>query len=181
MPNLFEDATTILSVGIFLEVVLGIYLAWTGRGWALLAMGGVLAATLVGLVVERVVVTPRERVAATLEAARAGLTANQRETVLLEISPEAAEVRRLVDAALGEFEFTETRIRDLKITLEPPDHPVRAVARFLGLASFHSRRGEVPYQNYLAEFVVRLELRQNRWLITAVDEVHPGGLQHLRR
>ena len=64
MTTLIEDPTPILVVGILIEAVLAIALLRTGRGvllWAMLAVAGL---TGLGLLLERWVVTERERVEA---------------------------------------------------------------------------------------------------------------------
>ncbi len=76
MTLLFENPLRIIFIGIVIEAVLGIVLLRTGRGALLWAMLGVLALTLAGVVVERLVVTEKERVEMTLDGITSALEAN---------------------------------------------------------------------------------------------------------
>ena len=46
-------------------------------------------------------------------------------------------------------------------------------AEFDGGVDFRDRQGEFPYGHYRAHFVVELELRDGRWLVTDHVEYHP--------
>ena len=70
---MLDGPIPILCTGIILEIVLGLILLRTGRGWAMIGMGLVAVATLLGIGVERLIVTDTKRVKATLENARAAV------------------------------------------------------------------------------------------------------------
>ena len=89
MTLLFENPLRIIFIGIVIEAVLGIVLLRTGRGAMLWAMLGVLALTLAGVAVERLVVTEKERVEMTLDGITSALEANDLTRVLSYIAPDA--------------------------------------------------------------------------------------------
>lgn len=178
MPNIFEDRVSIILYGAVIEAILAIILWRTGRGRYLTMMVVVAAVVLVLLVVERLVVTDRERITATLESARAAVQANDLPGVLDQIAPSAKEARQYTELALRRLEFSEARIRDLKINIDNRAKPPVAKAQLTGFTSFKDRRGEFPYNNYLAELVVELQKTPDRrWLITDIVEVQPTGLK----
>ena len=78
---MFESPWPLLIVGLVLEAVLAIVLFRTGRGAVLWAMGGVALLVLLGVLIEQWTVTDTKRIRQTLEAAAAGLQANDAQRV----------------------------------------------------------------------------------------------------
>jgi hypothetical protein len=174
MTTLLENPWPVILFGIVAEAVLGIILWRTGRGRLLWAMAGVLIVVLAGVTLEWLVVTEREQVVATLEGAAKALGANDRRGVMAYVDPSASEIRELVDWGFKVADFTDAKITTLEI--ENIDHqtsPPTARVHVKGIVSFKDRRGESPYERYLADLTVQLHLTSGRWLITAV-EWHDG-------
>ena len=115
MAFLVEGPWTILFIGIAVEAILGLALMQTGRGKYFIAMIGMAVVVVIALVVERLVVTDREAVEQTLDAAVAAARKNDVNGVLDCISPSAKEAREYVRWIFGRFEVQEGHISDLEI------------------------------------------------------------------
>jgi hypothetical protein len=166
MTILFENPWWIIFAGVVIEAVLGIVLFRTGRGILLWAMLGVLALTLLGVLIERLVVTDRERVEMTLDGITAALEANDLNRVLSYVSPDATQTRRRAAWALGIIEVQSARFYGLEITINRLTSPPTAKASFLGHIAYRDRKGEFPYNNYASRFVVDLRKQGEVWIVT---------------
>ncbi len=169
MTALLEDPTAALMVGILAAMVLGVALVRTGRGIYLLALAGVILATL-GLVgLEWLVVTEVERVEATVEAGAAALESNDLAEVLSFCAPEAAAPRRAARRALDSARLTQVKITDLRVTINRLSSPPTATAEVTALLSGRGRRGE--FDQVSRPVSVRLFLRPQgeRWLVTGYE------------
>ncbi len=171
MTILFENPLRIIFIGIVIEALLGIVLFRTGRGALLWAMLGVLALTLAGVVVERMVVTQRERVEMTLDGITSALEANDLKRVLSYIAPGAVQTRNRAAWALGRIEVQSARIYKLEITINRLTSPMTAKAAFFGHVRYRDRQGEIPYNNYGSRFVVDLHKEGAAWVVTGHVEV----------
>lgn len=83
-----ESPWPILIVGLVAEALLAVALFRTGRGKLLWPIGGVALLVLLGLVAERYTVTDTKLVRQTLDAAAAGLVANDKDRVKACIVPD---------------------------------------------------------------------------------------------
>ncbi len=102
---LFENPWWIIFTGVIIEAVLGIILYRTGRGALVWAMLAVLVLMVSGVIVERLVVTERERVEMTLDGIVAALEANDLNRVLSYVALEAVETRRRAAWAMSASKF----------------------------------------------------------------------------
>lgn len=165
MMILLESPWPVLLIGIAVEAVLAIMLLRTGQGrvlWAMVAAG---ALTLAGLVVERLVVTDREAVEHTLDAAVAAVEANDLNRVLECISPTAPQTRADARFLLGRVEIRMARIGSLEITVNRLTSPPTAKAKLLAIGAGRDRRGEFPDQNFSQKVTVELRREGDRWLV----------------
>ncbi|HEV7221105.1 MAG TPA: hypothetical protein VGN42_00290, partial [Pirellulales bacterium] len=111
MSWLFEDPTTLLVAGVLIEALLAVALInsrQTKLAWAML---GVMALMILGLSIERLVVTDYEQIETVLDATAASLAANDVEGVLAKIDPQAAGMRQQVQATLGHAHVNAAHIR----------------------------------------------------------------------
>jgi hypothetical protein len=176
MSLLFENPLRIIFIGVIVEVILGIVLLRTGRGALLWAMIGVFALTGIAVVVERLVVTEKERVEMTLDGITSALEANDLNRVLGFIAPTAVQTRNRAAWALGRIEVQSARIYRLEITINRLTTPMTARASFFGHISYRDRQGEIPYSNYGSRFVVDLRKQGDAWVVTGhVEEQEMGG------
>ena len=165
MTALLEDPTYLIAFGVVAEAVLGFILVRTGRGSLMVAMAGVLLLVTAGVALEWLVVTETERVEAVIDGAAAALEDNDRR-VLQYIDPSDDYSRRRALWALREVEFTQIKIRDLKIKINDLTSPPTATANFIGVVSGRDRTGEFGHLTRPAGCALELSRRQGRWLIT---------------
>lgn len=176
MDILFEHPWWIISIGVSIEVVLAIILLITRRGTLLWWMLGVLAVTLLSLLIERLVVTDRERIEATLYGGAAALEANDLQRVLSYFPKEAQEARNVVTMIMQRFEVQTARIYNLEIKIDMQSKPPAAKATFLAFASYHDRKGEMPYDNYASNLIVDLRKHGDMWALTGhIEEQNREG------
>jgi len=172
MTTLFENPWWIIFFGIILEAVLGIILFRTGRGALLWAMFGLFAFVILGVLVERIVVTEREQVEMTLDGITSALEANDINRLLSLVSSEAVQTRQRAAWAMGRIEVQSARIYKLEITVNQLTSPHTAKASFFGHISYRDRQGEIPYNNYGSNFVVDLRKENDIWVVTGHVEEH---------
>ncbi len=176
MNILFENPLRIIFIGIVVEAVLGIALFRTGRGAILWAMIGTLALTVLGVIIERVVVTENERIEMTLDGITSALEANDLNRVLSYISPGAVKTRNRAAWAMGRIEVQSARFYRLNITINRLTSPMTAKAAFFGHVSYRDRQGEIPYSNYGSRFIVELRKEGKTWVVTGhVEEQEMEG------
>jgi hypothetical protein len=166
MSIFIESPWPILFIGIAVEAVLAFLLLQTGRGKFLIAMIGVAAIVGVGLIVERLVVTDREAVENTLDAAVAAVKRNDLAGALGCISPSAEAPRNLTRWVFGRVDFQEAHIGDLDIKISRLSSPPTADAKFLAVGKGKDRKGEWPYQGFAQHVTLQLRLEGGRWLVT---------------
>lgn len=164
-----ESPWPILFIGIAIEAVLAIFLLRTGRGAALLGMIGVAVFVLLGLLVEWLVVTDREAVQHTLDAAVAAVEANDIERLLSCISPSAQQARKDARWVLGRVEVKMARINDLEIKVNRLTNPPTATAKFQAIGTGRDRKGEFPYQTFAQRVTVELRQENDRWLVAGYN------------
>ncbi len=169
MTAWLEDPTAALVLGLLAAVVLAVALVRTGRGIHLLALAGVILATL-GLVgLEWLVVTEVERVEATVEAGAAALESNDLPRVLEFCAPEAETPRRAAQWALDHARFTQVKITDLRVTINRLTSPPTATAEVTALLSGRGRGGEFDEPSRPVSLRLFLRPHGDRWLVTGYE------------
>jgi hypothetical protein len=166
---LLESPWPILFTGIAIEAVLAVVLLRTGRGYVLWAMIGTAIIVLVGLVIERLVVTDREAIENGLDAAVAAAEANNIDRLLDCISPTAQETRNDARWMLDRIEVRSCYVRNLTITINDRTNPPTARAHFLAVGQGTDRKGEFPYRSYSRHVTVELRRENGHWLATGYD------------
>jgi len=116
------------------------------------------------------VVTDREQIQIAVESARAAIQANDRETVLAHIAPDAAQVRRLVSASMRHYTFSEVRIFDMQITIEPDIRPDTAEVHVSGLVALTDHSGQVSVGQSGVTVTAVFERIDGRWQVTTITE-----------
>jgi hypothetical protein len=177
MTWLYEDASTILYGGIACVAVLTIVLLQVGRGVALLGL--VISAALVGLLllVERNVVTDKERVEETLWAAASALEANDVPALLQLLSESNPEMRRSAEGYMGFIRIERVRIgSDLKIVINELTSPASASVSFTGRLQFDTQRGDSPFKNDVAKYSLSFLREDQQWRIAGYQRDPLGGL-----
>jgi len=164
--------------GIVAEAILAVVLVTSRRPAIFWGMLGALVLTVAGVVVERLVVTDRERVEAAMDGIVAALNANDLEGLLRDyIAPDALGTRGRAVWALNRVQVHRANYHNLRVTINRLTSPITADAEFDGVVDYRDRLGEFPYSHYAARFVVELELRDGRWLVTDHVEQDIYGIE----
>ena len=162
-----ENPVPIIVTGIVVEAILGAILVSTRRGAILWWMLGVLILVVIGLVVERLVVTENKRIVATLDGAKAALEANDLNRLLPYLAPSAAQTRDRASQVLGMVEFVSISLRGLQIgEINRLTSPPTVQTRFTAIIGFRDRTGSIPYEHRPVGLIVGLRKEGDRWLIT---------------
>ena len=134
MSALFESGFPfwMLLVSLFLAaVILAAMWAATARREPLIGAGIVLALMPLAWMVERLLVTDREAIEATLFAIAAEVKNNNRAAVLRYIHSQASELRAKAEAEMGNYRFNECKINRIhEIVVSGDKRPKSAVASF---------------------------------------------------
>jgi hypothetical protein len=176
MTTLVENPMPVILFGIIAEAVLATLLVSTRQGAFIWAMLGVLVLVLAGVALEMLVETEVERVEATLDGAVDALEDND-VTRLLEqyVSTRAMNTRRRAITAMEMVEITSAKISGVDISINRLTSPPTADARFRGVVHFEPQTEWTHRSWYPADFIVKLRLEEDRWLITDHVEVSEIG------
>jgi hypothetical protein len=174
MTWLTENPWPFLLIGLVVEIVLVLILLSTGRGALLSAIAGVAVLNIVLLVAERVIVTDRERIAASLDELAAALANNDVPAVLEFIAPAATAIRRRAEHELPLVKFNDVKVvSDVETTINETADPPSAVSTFNGRFSLkYIKGGTSPYEMIVRRFRVTFQKLDGRWLITDAEESH---------
>jgi hypothetical protein len=168
MSWLTEDPTVILlAIGV---IAVGIIIAIlkTGRGLYLTWLGGLVLLAFLVIVVERYIVTDREKVEDTLYGAAAALEAGDVEAVASYLAASGEALEREVRSRMRTTEIRQARIvSDLRIDFSPLETPPKAIASFLGRVEFKAT--SVPLEQYLGRFKIQLVKEGERWLVQSYE------------
>ena len=175
MSPLTEDPTVLIAAGVLIEALLAVALVKSGRTVLIAVMVGVLAVVLAGVVVERLVVTPREEVEATLDDAAREVEHNDVEGVLSHVDPAAGAFRGAIQSWLPRIQVREAAIRDLRIEVNRQTSPPTARAEFIGRVNGNFHETGFDHTTVLRHFTVEFRKQGDRWLMTAYQDREPFG------
>ena len=170
MTWLVENPIPIVLGGIAIEVILAVMLVQTRRGSALAAMVIVFLITAGLLVVEWLVVTPREQVERLLDDVASALETNDLSQVLRYVSPDATEMRDAAERTLPEIDMREARITDRpQITVNELTVPPSAKAKFTARFDARWQKDGMPVGKPLLRFQLTLVREDDRWLLSEYE------------
>src|SRR5436190_17811752 len=136
MTWLFEQQLVIVALGVGLILALGAAWSASGRNELLYCLGAAFVLLIAGLITERMVVTDREAIHATLLTIARDVQNNNRRAVLAHIYSGAPELRKKADAELPSYQFTECRVTKIhKIEVDRSAEPHSAIVEFNIIAS----------------------------------------------
>ena len=123
MTTLLDNPIPILVAGVVVEIILAIPLLTTRRTKWLFWMGGVLVLTLLLLLVEHLVVTPREEVETTLNDLAAAIewetddldAKEQASLMKIQIIPQLTSIKLILKLALNQSSLYLRKIIILKV------------------------------------------------------------------
>jgi hypothetical protein len=166
MPVLFENPLAIAVVGgLFATFALVVFLARRSLA-SLVALGGIIAVTLLLMLIERLVVSDREQVETGVDSVLAAVEANDLPTVLTWIDPAAVSVRADVQALMPLVKVDKARaMGEIEVTINDAANPPTAMSRFRAfLDGVHGSSGmRVAYFNQQVD--VDWVKQGDRWLI----------------
>ena len=178
MQSLIESPWPVLFVGVLIEAGLAVAVLRTGKGklfWLMLLVG---VLTLAGLGVERMVVTDREAITDTLKTACRAVEDNDIDRLLGCIVPSADGPRRMSRSVLDRFDVDNAWMQNLRIEINQLTSPPSADAHFKAIGKGKDRKGQIPYNAYSQNVVVKLQKSGDRWLVTgySIEGVTPNRL-----
>ena len=133
---------------------------------SLVALGGAILLTLLGLLVERFVETEREQIERAVPEVLAAVEANDLPGVLASIDPAAAQVRGDASALMPLIKVEKARaLSAIEVEINSSTAPPTALSRFRGfLQGIHTRSGmQVGYFNQQVD--INWVKRGEQWLI----------------
>ena len=166
MTRFLESPTPAILIGLGLGSVLVIVFLQTRRVAALGGIVLVVLLTIAAVVVERVVVTEREEIEATIYGIAAAAEANDIPGVLAYLAPEAKYIRGLVNRHMPNSVVEKARILSrLTITIDNDAWPPTASAEFIGFVSGKWGRDRINAMQR-ANIEATFEKTGDRWIIT---------------
>lgn len=164
MTWLAENPLPIAVAGALLAAFAALVFSARRNLGSLIALAGVVAATLLLLAVERLVVTEREKVESALAELLAAVEANDVPGALVWINPAAVDMRADAQALMPSVKVDQARATSVEVVLNEQANPLTATSRFRGkLLGLHTRLGTpITYVNQQVD--VAWVKRDGRWL-----------------
>jgi hypothetical protein len=142
METLYENPWPAVLFGGLIVAILGSGWIQTGKRWLLALMGLAILLTVGAVMLERVVVTDREAVRATLFEIAELVEQNRIDDALAYVHSGSPQVRQQVNGELPAFDFVSVDIkRNLEIEVFPEYDPPEARAEFNVMVVLNSRNG----------------------------------------
>ncbi len=133
MNTLLENPLPILAVGAVLATLCGLVFLSRRTVPALLALAVVVLLTLLLVITERLIVTPREEIEQALSALLAAVESNELPAVLAMIEPGAANVRRDAEKLMPRVDVTDTGATAIQIDVDGSSATARCQGRLRGI------------------------------------------------
>lgn len=168
METLLESPLPVIVLGIVVEAILGVVYVNNRRASLVAGMIGVLVVVAAGVLLERWVMTDREKIEATLDGVAAALKTNDLDQVLLFIDPAADKTIGIARANMLLVTIHSAKISRLEIEINRFTSPPMAETRFIGLIDCEGSPGVsqlVSRGRYVHEFEVEMVFKDGRWLI----------------
>lgn len=161
---MFENPVWIIVGGGFLVAGGAYFWIQSGKKYALYITAAIAVITVLLLLINIQVETPREKIKSTLNELAAALKNNQFETIFGHIHPNAQPSVISAKTEVQKYEFSDARITRIKdISVNTDSNPPTAVAQFNATvhAQFQTFNGRVP--RFVKLYFMK---RDGRWLIT---------------
>jgi hypothetical protein len=173
---LFDNPLYIVIISIFVGVLVGGAWTATGRRELLYALGAVVALTVVMLIVERLVVTDREAIRATLAQIAGDVQSNDVQRVLGHIAKANRGLVQKAQAELPNYEFTECRVTKIHlIDIDASIEPRSAKVEFNVVASGTFRQGSLEVTDTVPRWVQLQLVREEdgKWRVQNYRHAQP--------
>jgi low affinity Fe/Cu permease len=176
MSWLYEQQLTIVVIGV--AVILGLGAAWSasGRKELLYGIAAAILLLIAGLVTERLVITDKEAIRATLKDIARDVQNNNHPAVLAHISSTTPALKRKAEAELPNYQFTECRVTKIHlIDVDSHTEPRSAIAEFNIIASGTFRPPGFEVTDTIPRWIQLHLLRENdgRWTVVEYDHDSP--------
>jgi len=171
---LYEQPLLIVALGVAVILALGAAWSASGRKELLYACCVAFVLLVIGLIVEKLVVTDREAIRSTVLQIARDVQHNDRRAVLGHIHSGSPQVRRQAEAELPKYQFTELRITKIHlIDVDRQAEPRSAIVEFNVIGS-GSERGGFELE-HIAQWVKLHMLRETdgRWTIADFEHDSP--------
>lgn len=175
MTLLFENPLPIAVVGGLLATLALVVFLARRTGASLAALVGVVAVTLLLVLVERLVVTDREQVENALDGMLAAIQANDVPATIEFIDPAAAKIRTDAQALMPQIKVEVANAGSVEVTVDDAAEPPTAMSRFRAfLHGTHGASGAlVGYINQQVD--LHWVKRGDRWLIDDYTAYYEGN------
>ncbi len=166
MNFLLENPLPIYATGAVLGTVCGLAFLARRNLPSLFALIGVVVLTLLLVLVERIVVTEREQVEATLQQLMANLETGEVPAVLALIDPAAAPMRADVEILMPQATIEDTGATAVRVEVDADAKPLTATSRFRGrVDGIHRSSGMRLF--FFDEVEIIWVKRGDKWLAEA--------------
>jgi len=174
MTTLLEDPVPICAVGAVLATICGLAFLARRNLPSLMALVGVVLASLLLVLVEQLVVTDREEVETAVDELMLAIEENDLPAVVATIDPAAVEVRSDAESLMPQVRIEDTGSSSLRVEVNTDAEGTTAVAKFRGkVDGIHKSSGQRVF--YFEEVHLFWIKRDQRWLVTDY-RVHTEGM-----
>lgn len=169
MTWITDNPIPLFILGLMTQIILGLILWQTGRGWVMFLMiaSGISS---IGLIVAEIcIVSPSEEIASTLDEIAASLVSNKPENVLAFIAPEKTVLRANAVQQLKRVRIHEAAVTgDLRVSAEalPESDQQTASASFNARIKANFLKDTSPYEQLVQRVKVDFRKEKGRWLVT---------------
>jgi hypothetical protein len=161
-----EDPTPILIAGGITLIVLLVFLLKTGRGAILYAMAGVAFFMGLAVLIDKLVVTDRERIEKVIYDAAAAAERNELSAVANYISPSKPAIRSEIQRWIGQVTIESVTVGGLNVEVDRKSTPPTAIARFWFIGKGKLKRGDLAHDTFPGRLLVKFQKEGDRWLVT---------------
>jgi uncharacterized transporter YbjL len=170
---LFEQPLIIVALGVAMILALGAAWSASGRKELAYAIGAVVVLLIASLVVERLVITDREAIRATVLHIARDVQNNDHRAVVAHVHSSAPELKRKALAELPNYHFTECRVTKIhSIDIEKYTEPRSAIAEFNVIASGTFRQAGFELTDTIPRWIKLHLLREKEGRWTVVEYEH---------
>jgi len=174
MSWLFEETLPIIFIAVLAEAILFGALVHTGRRFIIFVMLAVLGLLGASLLIERIVVTDREAVVATLEQIARDLEKNNTSALAAHIASTAPSLQHRIQTRLARVEVKTADVKGRPdVTLYSQGSVRFAEADIKGLVVGNDRKGLLQDVRYFRRFLIRFRNEGGTWKVYEYEEQSP--------
>ncbi|HEY2414743.1 MAG TPA: hypothetical protein VGI40_21035 [Pirellulaceae bacterium] len=172
---LLESPYTIVALGVALIFAIGAAWTATGRQELLYALAAAIVLLFAGLLTERLIVTDREQIRATLQEIARDVKNNDHRRIISHIHSSATAIKQKAQAELPKYHFTEFRITKIhSIDVDRSADPPSAVVE-LNVVGGITIRDQGFESDHVARWVKLhlLKEKDGRWTVADYEHDDP--------